>query len=133
MKTLDTSILETRIKKYQQLRELLADPEIAEVCRQMVSKNGHSASEPAKTAKSTPSARAVTQRGQLFDAAKQVASGISGKFSTRDLLNKIKGNGIQLAAKREDVAIAGVLKRLVEHGFLRRSGTRGKTQYEVIR
>jgi len=133
MKTLDTSILEARIRKLQQLRELVDDPEMVEMFFKMVSKNGRTPSEPAKTlAKTNTSTRAETPRGELFLASRRIAEGITGKFSGRDLLTQLTGNGYALAAKKPDVAIAGVLKRLVKHGFLRRSGTRGKTKYEVI-
>ena len=131
---IDVSRLDAKIRKYQLLKELLSDPEMVNACLEIISSNGHKAPEPAKTEpKISSTARATTQRGELFEAAKQVADGLTGKFSSKELLNHIKGHGYALAAKREDVAIAGVLKRLVKHNVLRRSGTRGKTRYEVIR
>lgn len=131
---LDTSRLDAKIRKYQLLKEMLSDPEMVSACLEIISGNGHKPTEPAKTlAKGTPSERATTERGSLFEAAKQVAGGFTVKFSSRDLLTQLKASGYTLAAKREDVAISGVLKRLVEHGVIAKSGTRGKTRFEVIR
>jgi hypothetical protein len=131
---LDTSRLDARIRKLQTLKELLSDPEMVTACMEMISGNGRTPLEPAKTqAKNTPGKRAETKRGELMEVAKKIADEIPGKFRSRDLLNKIKGNGYQFSAKKDDVAVAAVLKRLVKHGFLRKSGTRGKTQFEVAR
>jgi hypothetical protein len=134
MRHVDISPLEQKIRKLEVMRELLADPEMVQLFLQMVSSNGQKPLQTAKTLTKTNSAtRSTTQRGELFEAAKQVADGIPGKFKSRDLLKQLKGHGYQLAAKREDVAISGVLKRLVAHNILKRSGTRGKMRYEVIR
>jgi hypothetical protein len=134
---LDTSRLDAKIRKYQMLKELLSDPEMVTACFEIISGNGHNHTEPAKTqgkgASLAEAARATTQRGELFESAKVVAAEFPDKFSASQLLTKMKEMGFQLAAKREDVAIAGVLKRLVKRDVLRKSGQRGSTRYELVR
>lgn len=137
---IDTSRLDAKIKKYQMLRELLSDPEMVQACLEIISGNGYRPAIPAKTqakgaslAEAATVGRAATQRGELFELARVVTGEFQGKFSSRDLLNKLLENNIPLAAKKPDVAIAGVLKRLVKHGVLKKSGPRGSTRFEVVR
>jgi hypothetical protein len=134
MTKVDISPLDARMRKLEWMRELVTDPEMVQLFLQMVSSNGRKPSEPVKTqAKSSVGKRVRTERGELMDTAKKVADGFPGKFSARDLLTQIKTWGYAFSAKREDVAIAAVISRMVKRGILKRSGSRGSQRYEVIR
>ena len=136
MRTIDVSPLDTRIKKMQQMRDLLADPEMVDLFLQMVSTNGHKAPEAAKTlAKSGTGKRAQTQRGALEAAATKVLPSLPATFNSRDLIKALKNSGYTFAAKSEGIAISGVLKRLVKKSVLKRmdeDGSRRNAKYKMV-
>jgi hypothetical protein len=128
MKPLDTSPLDARIRKLEQLRELVADPEMVALFLEMVANgNGHKAQEPAKTAARSDAAkkgaakRQKTGRGEIETAAMKVIPALPAGFNSRDLVKAMKASGYAFTAKSEGIAISGVLKRLVKKEVLKRT------------
>jgi hypothetical protein len=123
MKSLNTSPLDTRIRKLEQLRELVADPEMVALFLEMVGiSNGHKPQEPAKTAaKTNITRRQKTNRGEILEAAKKVLPALPANFTSRELTKAMKASGYAFTAKSETIAISGVLQRLSKKGLVKRT------------
>jgi hypothetical protein len=135
MKFLNTSPLDTRIRKLEQLRELVADPEMVALFLEMVTvSNGHKAQEPAKTAaKNNATKRQRTGRGEILTAAMKVIPALPASFSSKDLTKAMKASGYVFTAKSETIAISGVLKRLVKKNVLKRTDDQKSKQKATYR
>lgn len=133
--------IDQRMRKLDKLKKLIeSDPEIVDLFVELISVNGTNGNaftnqirpKAPKAAKEAPTEASVgapqqseqrneTKRGELLAAALEIVSRFSGAFSSRDLLKALKNGGYVFAAKKESVAISGVLKRLQKREVIKRA------------
>jgi hypothetical protein len=111
----DTTRLDTKIKRLQKLKELLddpdacdalSDPDIMTQIRDSLGNNGHHAIEESPTPTYFPGEGTV--RLAVYEAAKR----INGSFDTRAIISEMKKAGYKFTAKSPKAAVYGILKKL---------------------
>lgn len=118
-----TRKIDERIQKLVTLREMLSDPEMAQLAAEMLgpnSSNGH------------PS----DQTEGITVAVQKVIATLPGKFTIRDVRKKLDGDGYKITAKNPSLAVGSVLKRLVGRHALRvveDASGRSPKVYEVMK
>jgi hypothetical protein len=131
MRTLDTSSIEARIKKLQQLRELAEDPEMVEIFLDLVGASKvRKSPEPAKTqAKNDAESKvAVTPRGELKEVVLKVLPSLPQPFNIRTVVDVVKGTGYWFQANDPFIAVGSVLKRLAKKGKVKRVPQEGDSR-----
>lgn len=114
--TFDTSRIDARIQKLQQLKQLLADPEMAGLMRDaLVSTNGTEASAQARSSKGPrrfPRAPG-SRKGDLIKTVLAVARDFETQTYTKNsVLKALVDRGFQFATRKPQVAVGGALRKL---------------------
>jgi hypothetical protein len=107
---IDIKKLDEKIRKLQQLRELAADPELADMLSAFVSANG------SKAADNGTSAQAEGD-GRLAYAEKAVHA-LAGHFTVKEAATKMVELGYTFTAKDPSVATYGALLLLRDKGIV---------------
>lgn len=111
----DTTRLDTKIKRLQKLKELLddpdacdalSDPDIMTQIRDSLGGNGHHAIVESPTPAYFPGEGTV--RLAVYEAAKR----INGTFDAKSIVSEMKKAGYKFTAKNPKTAVYGVLKKL---------------------
>jgi hypothetical protein len=106
----DIAKLDEKIKKLQHLRELAADPEMAELLAEFVTKNG---------AKSASNGHEQdVDANPLITYAEKACRALPNRFTTNDVRDKIVELGYRFRAKSPSIATYGVMLRLKKKGII---------------
>lgn len=108
-------LIDRRIKKLQQLRDLLADPELAEFTEEMF------ASKPVPTAESQlslPRAKRRYERrgGSLITKTEKSLREFGGSTTATELAGFMQKDGFKFKAKNPNIAVSKALRQLAAMG-----------------
>ena len=111
----DTRQIDQRIHKLQQLKEILADPETAQLAREvLISANGTESG----IARQSPEIRRfprTKRKGDLIKAVLEEARRFQGElFTKNNILKALRERGFAFATGRPQVAVGQALRKLTE-------------------
>jgi len=106
----DIAKLDEKIRKLQHLRELAADPEMAGLLAEFVTKNG-------ATRASNGHAKDADANA-LINYAEKACRALGRRFTTNDVRDKMVELGYTFTAKDPSIATYGVMNRLKKKGII---------------
>lgn len=106
------SALDEHIRKLQQLRDLLADPEIAKFARNLLGQKTATPNAPAEARR--PQKRAEKKRGALPRAALAVIQASSRKLAAKEVAHILDSQGFLFKASDKEVATSKALRLLAD-------------------
>ena len=117
----DIKKLDERIEKLKQLRAIASDPEMAYLLQEFVSGsgNGNRHLSPLDEIVVSNDSQASNEEKGLTETVHAICQSTSGKFTVRDVREKMQQNGFIFVAKNPDVAIGTVLRRMESKGTLK--------------
>jgi hypothetical protein len=147
---IDLTTLDIRIRKLQKLRalladnetrELMADPEVMDYLKQVVSNgNGNSNAEHANAQPQLqlkPDAdETLPAEGSLKRKVLDTARTISGKFDTALIVQEMSRDGFRFEAQQPKISVNQALTKLAGKGLIRlvrRGSGRQPNYYEAVR
>jgi hypothetical protein len=110
--------LDDKIRKLQQLRDLLSDPEIARLARSILSKpNGAVATTVAASAITAPTRRGrppKRKRGSLKTKALEIVRKSTGPLSAKAVAEAMESEGFSFEAQDKFIAVSKALRSLAK-------------------
>lgn len=111
------SALDEKIRKLQQLRDLLSDPEIAKIARNLLSqRNGAEPPAPTPVSSSANVTRRIRRsgrkRGALLKAALDIVKSAAKPLTAKDVTGFMELNGFNFEAKDKQIAVSKALRVL---------------------
>ena len=113
---LDTRKIDQRIQKLKQLKEILADPETAELAREvLISANGTERQGPEIRRFPRTKHAKRSRKGYLIKAVLEEAQRLQGeRFTKSSILQALHDRGFAFATERPQVAVGQALRKLTE-------------------
>jgi hypothetical protein len=120
--------IDTKIRKLQKLRELLADddtrdlmadPEIMSMVRDALSSNGNGNGNGHSTVPVEPEQETLPAEGSLKRAVLDTARMCPGKFDTAEIVRMMEGKGFRFQAHAPKISVNQALTKLAENGLIR--------------
>jgi hypothetical protein len=114
---IDLKEIDARIQRLQELRKIVADPEMASLLNQlMASKNEHSSlAHPDRQ-----SEHKAKKKGTFINKIEETCKSFgAARFTIRDVIEKFESSGNTFKAKDKSVAAYSAMKRLEKRGVLK--------------
>jgi hypothetical protein len=137
--TIDAQITKQRdhLKKLEDFRRFASDPEMLPLLQSLIM-DGDVASSATHRAPGRPKGsqnKKGSKKGDLKNSVIKTIGGISGKFTAPGVVKIMDGDGVKFAAQNPNIAVNGVLRKLVAKGTLRiavEGSGRAPNQYERV-
>lgn len=131
-----TAKIDEQIRKLQELKKLVADPEMLPLLESLLVQNGNG-NAPAKHSHTYSRKRVGRQlkRGNLVETVEKTIADMSGRLTAPMVARTMAHNGFKFASQKPKVAVNGVLRNLVKNGMLKivvEGSGRAPNQYERI-
>jgi hypothetical protein len=108
--------LEEQLQVLRDLKRIASNPNAATIMEKFVSSNG---SQLPAMIESSPSPPNPVSRGDLTRAVLNACRSIGSKFGVNDVISKMRETGFVFAAHNPQIAVNGVLRKLVNKGYIK--------------
>jgi hypothetical protein len=123
---LDVSRIDERIRKLQIIREMAADPEFVSLFTEFISTNGAGK----KRATAHKGGNYTARKGSFTEAVLESCKAFgAATFTARDVQKRVQERKYHIEAKNPYTAVLGIMKKLVDRGFLRVTEASGRNPY----
>jgi len=126
---IDTARIDEKIRKLEQIKKLAADPEMAELLLELVTKNGD---KPRISTKIEGNGKRT--KGEFMETVEKLCLTFPSRFTVNDVVIGLQNGGYTFTAHNPSVATYSALRRLTKHHVisLLEKGRRGKPAKFIV-